>query len=210
VVAPHPDDESVGPGGTLAWHARAGDEVAALFVTNGMHGDVEKRLAPEAYVALRREEAGRAAAALGLAGTIFWDFPDDCVVTRADLDHVAHRLGELFEQQRPDVIYAPHVGECHSDHHFVALATEQAWRAAGSRGHLLGYEVWSPVGEPDLVVDVSDTWEAKVAAVGCYPSQLAHTDILGAIEGLNRYRAILLGPGGADGRRRAEAFQEVA
>ena len=143
VVAPHPDDEAIGPGATLALHHRLGDPIGALFVTSGIHGD-RGELEPQAYVALRRKEAEAAAAVLGIQRTEFWDYPDSMVVTESDLGAVVERLAELLRRERPEVVYAPHPGEAHSDHHFVALAVAgacEALAAQGSAPRLLGYEV---------------------------------------------------------------------
>src|SRR5690606_1979545 len=57
VVAPHPDDESLGPGGTLALHVDAGHAVHALFLTSGVHGAPGGAADPQAYVDTRRAEA---------------------------------------------------------------------------------------------------------------------------------------------------------
>ena len=62
VVAPHPDDETFGPGATLALHARLGDPVACVFVTTGVHGDLEIGADADDYVARRRQEADHHAA----------------------------------------------------------------------------------------------------------------------------------------------------
>jgi LmbE family N-acetylglucosaminyl deacetylase len=207
VVAPHPDDEAIGPGATLALHHRLGDPVSALFVTSGVHGDRGGR-GPQEYVAQRRGEAEAAAAELGIGRTEFWDYPDGMVVTEADLEAVVARLAELLARERPDVVYAPHAGEAHSDHHFVALAVARALaraRPAGSAPRRFGYEVWSPL-EPDWAVDVGAVYETKLAAIRCYASQLERNDIPRAVDGLNRYRAVLLPPGGSY----AEVFEERA
>jgi LmbE family N-acetylglucosaminyl deacetylase len=209
VVAPHPDDETVGLGGTLALHARRGDDVQVVFATTGVHGDVSKDLTPEEYVALRQAEARAAAAELGLGELVFWPFPDSCVVTTQDLEHITNMMCEVYRSFGPDLVYAPHVAESHSDHHFVARAVEAAHRTAGQGARLLGYEVWTTMA-PDLLVDVSPVYEQKRRAIACYASQLEHSDILGATEGMNRYRAVMLPDAGNEGTRRAEAFLELA
>jgi LmbE family N-acetylglucosaminyl deacetylase len=203
VVAPHPDDEAIGPGATLVLHRQLGDEVSALFVTSGVHGDQGGARDPAAYVARRQAEARAAAEVLGIGRTEFWGYPDGMVVTAADLAAVTARLADLLARAAPDVIYAPHLRESHSDHHFVARAVERAHRAAGSRARLYGYEVWSPL-EADLAVDVGAVYPRKLEAIRCYASQLERNDIPCAVDGLNRYRAVLLPPGG----RHAEVFAE--
>ena len=206
VVAPHPDDEAIGPGATLVLHHQLGDEVDALFVTSGVHGDNRGRLPEADYIALRRREAQAAAAALGIGRTDFWDYPDGMVVTEGDLAAVSARLAAHLLATRPAVIYAPHPGEQHSDHHFVSLAVQRAVAAAKNASpRVLGYEVWSPL-QPDWAVDVAAVYETKLAAIRCYRSQLERNDIPRAVDGLNRYRAVLLPPGGAY----AEVFSEAS
>ena len=207
VLAPHPDDETLGCGATLAAHAALGDPVTVLFVTTGVHGDADKRHDPEHYVALRRAEAEAACAVLGVGETVFWGFPDSCVVTTDDLQHIRALLARELERLRPDVVYGPHVEESHSDHHFVGLAARGALEDAGGPAAVFGYEVWSPL-TPQLVVDVTEHYEAKRKAIHCYASQLADTDLMGAVEGMNRYRSIMLPAADGSGVHRAEAFQE--
>jgi len=104
------------------------------------------------------------------------------------------------------VVYAPHAGEQHSDHHFVSLALRRAVAALPApRPHVLGYEVWSPL-QAAFAVDVAAVYETKLQAIRCYRSQLERNDIVRAVDGLNRYRAVLLPPGGAY----AEVFEETA
>lgn len=208
VLAPHPDDETVGLGGTLALHARAGDTVYVVFATTGIHGDPDKAHDPAEYIATRRAEARAAAEVLGIAHTTFWDFPDSCVVTTQDLEHITNLVRLEYERIRPDVVYAPHVAESHSDHHFIGLAAEAAHRDVGRGVPLLGYEVWTTIA-PDLLVDVTPVYEVKRRAIACYASQLQHSDILGATEGMNRYRAVMLPDAGPAGAHRAEAFLEI-
>lgn len=209
VLAPHPDDEAAGPGGALAAHSRLGDAIHAAFITSGVHGDLLPGRAPDEYVDLRRAEAEASAAVLGIGSTEFWGLPDSCTVTHRDLKAVTERLVDLYQRVQPDVIYAPHLGEAHSDHHFVALAAQAALGRWPGAARLLGYEVWSPM-EAGWVLEVTDVYETKRAAVRCYPSQLQHTDILSAIEGLNTYRAILLPHHDGGGHRRAEVYRELS
>src|SRR5262245_21616320 len=208
VVAPHPDDEAIGPGATLVLHRKLGDDVDALFVTSGVHGDNRGRLPEAEYIALRRREAQAAAGVLGIGRTEFWDYPDGMVVTEGDLEAVTLRLGRLLLSWLPTVIYAPHSGEQHSDHFFVSHAARRAVADVQERGHrchLIGYEVWTPM-QPDWAVDVAAVYATKLAAIRCYRSQLELNDIPRAVEGLNTYRAVLLPPGGSY----AEVFAEVA
>jgi len=211
VIAPHPDDESAGPGGAIAQHAARGDAVSVVYVTNGVHGDPTGEREPSAYIELRRREAESACDILGIGAREFWGLPDGCAVTPTDLANVTSLLVDAINRTQPATVYAPHVGESHPDHHFIGLATERAIASLADAGNapvLVGYEVWSPLAA-EIVLDVTDVYDAKRDAVRCYPSQLAHTDILAAIEGLNAYRAILLPHHDGDGGRRAECYRVV-
>ena len=204
VISPHPDDESIGPGATLALHARLGDPVSVLFVTSGVHGDASGRYDPAEYEALRRAEAQEAAQVLGIQQTEFWGFPDSCVVNEHDLAAVVDRLVDAFSRYAPEVLYVPHPAETHSDHFYASVAVTRACKASGLAAPTLGYEVWSPL-EADVVVDVTDTYAVKLDAIRRYRTQLEETDIVRAVDGLNRFRGSLLPGKGLW----AEVFQEL-
>src|SRR5215203_5449897 len=74
VLAPHPDDEAIGCGGTLIRHAKQGDRVTAVFLTSGELG--LKHLAPDLAWSIREREAQEAARVLGLADLRFLRCPD--------------------------------------------------------------------------------------------------------------------------------------
>jgi LmbE family N-acetylglucosaminyl deacetylase len=204
VISPHPDDESIGPGATLAMHARLGDLVSVIFITSGIHGDASGRYDPAEYTSLRQAEAREAAEVLGLSELEFWDYPDGCVVNDGDLATVADRLADAFSRFAPDVLYVPHPGETHSDHFYASVAAARARKSSGLTAPTLGYEVWSPL-DVDVVIDVSDTYTVKLDAIRRYETQLESTDIIRAVDGLNRFRACLL----PDKGLWAEVFQEL-
>lgn len=203
VFAPHPDDETIGAGGVLALHHRRGDRIKAIFLTAGTAGDVERRHSPEAYRDLREAEARAAAAVLGIGELEFWRFPDGARARSEDLEVVQPRVRNAIRDFRPGVVYYPNNQETHSDHFVTALAVERAVAELSERPRLLAYEIWT-VFKPDLVVDISDVFASKLAAARAYPSQLAFTDFVRAVEGLDAYRSIFL----PKGRRYGEAFRE--
>ena len=74
VISPHPDDESIGCGGTICTHAAAGDKVELIVLTSGEkggHGSSE-----DETIIIREEEAAAAAAILGIANILFFQ-PND-------------------------------------------------------------------------------------------------------------------------------------
>jgi len=191
VLAPHPDDETIGPGGTVLLHADAGDEVHALFLTAGAAGDPTGAEDPAAYAVVRQEEARAAASVLGIGSLDFWGLPDHHRVHENDLSLLVPKMQKALASVAPDVVYAPHAADQHSDHHATAVILQRALAECGATPAVFGYEVWS-AGPARWVVDVSASYDRKLEALRCYPSQLAFTDIERFITGLNSYRAVFL------------------
>lgn len=194
VVAPHPDDETIGCGGALARHAAAGDPVTVVVATSGgaTRGggrDVE---------AARERECRAACVALGVGEPVFLRLPDGALSSA--VARLAEELGRLGAGAA--TVYVPALVDPHPDHR----AANAALAAAGLEAEVLGYEVWSPVAA-DVVVDVGGVWERKERALRCYPVALQSVDYLAASAGLAAYRGATagLGPGA-----RAEAFSRLA
>jgi len=187
VVAPHPDDESIGCGGTLRLHVERGDRVDVAYLTSGELGLEE--LAPDAARKVREEEAEQAAALLGLNRLTFLRHPDWFVGDVGDA--VQQDLRRLIEAEAPDRVLSPHPGEAHPDH---AAAAGIVYRVSDLLGRPFvhaAYEVWTPMSDFDDVEDISGVMETKLAAVRTYASQLSKFRYDDAVAGLNRFRGAL-------------------
>jgi N-acetylglucosamine malate deacetylase 1 len=198
VIAPHPDDEAIGCGGSLLVHADEGARVVAVFLTSGEHGMTD--LEPAAATTAREREAEQAATILGLADLVFLRGPDGGV--RAAVHRVAAALCAVLDRERPDIVYVPHDGEAHDDH--AAALTILRAAAAGLplyEPEVRAYEVWTPLAWPDAVEDVTPVMDRKLEAIRCYGSQLAQLPYDEAALGLGAYRGALTG-----GCAYAEAF----
>jgi LmbE family N-acetylglucosaminyl deacetylase len=212
VVAPHPDDEVLGCGGTIARLTAEGRSVTVVIVTKGM-----PPLFPAASVRRVRSEARKASRLLGVTLS-FLNLP----VTTLHLmpEHKLNRtIGDFVGKVKPDTVFVPFAGDRHEDHRQIFDAVMVATRPDG-RGHrvnrIVCYETvsethWSapgiePTFEPNLYVDITDTLEAKLAAMRIYESQLEEAipaRSLEAIESLARFRGSVVGMGAA------EAFQII-
>jgi LmbE family N-acetylglucosaminyl deacetylase len=201
VVAPHPDDELIGAGGTVLQHRQLGDPINIVILTDGAHGDAGGSADPQQRAAESRVAAER----LGAKGIQFLGFPDGARARREDLGAVVPRLLECFEQVQPEVIYCPHQGEVHTDHFVTAVAVRQALHVWGRPVACFGYEIWTALAAR-WVVDISAQMEEKLAIARLYQTQVEHTDLLHFFGGLNAYRAVFL-PKGA---RYGEAFCRLA
>ena len=181
VVCAHPDDEAVGCGGTLRRHALDGEEIIAVFLTSGEgggHGEAE-------HGRTRQREARRAAAILGIGQVHFWEEPDGRLRVKPSL---ARRLTELIDALAPALVYAPQPNDDHPDHRAAARLVRRAVDGSRARPEIRFFEIWSPLGDMDEIVDISEVIGDKRRAIRAYRSQCAVMRLDDAFVGLARYR----------------------
>jgi len=179
-VAAHPDDETLGAGGTMAWHAGHGDEVWVCILTDGVtsrHDQVE----------LQEECARRACETIGVAKVVFVGLADQRLDVVPMLD-VITPIEECVRELQPDVVLTHFAGDVNEDHRIVARATMVATRpvAGSSVRKVCSFEVpsstdWAPpqpgsVFAPNLYVDISETLETKLLAMKAY-ADTHHTEV---------------------------------
>jgi LmbE family N-acetylglucosaminyl deacetylase len=188
VIAPHPDDEAIGCGGTILLHKERSDNVAVVFLTSGELG--LKNLPKEEVWSIREGEAEEASGILGIDSIDFLRQPDWFLG-----DNIAQAAGALqpvIVREKPDRIYLPHPREWHPDHAASLPISLQATALSGQRmPELFGYEIWTPLGEYDHVEDTGNVIDRKLDAVRCYRSQLQGFRYDRAVLGLNQYRGAL-------------------
>jgi methionyl-tRNA formyltransferase/LmbE family N-acetylglucosaminyl deacetylase len=214
-VAAHPDDETLGVGGTLALHAEAGSAVMVLILSEG---ELEK-LRDTPRCDSRRECALRAADAMGVSDVQFHDFPDQRLETVPFIELIK-TVETALETFRPTVVYTHHGGDANTDHQVVFKAVYAACRPMTPLGSLvqrfLTFETPSSTDQapqvanyafvPTTFVDVEPVWDKKLKALACYPTEIIggrHPRSYEYIEALARVR------GGHSGYLLAEAFVSV-
>lgn len=174
-VAPHPDDAELICGGTLARAAQAGRRVGILDLTRG---EMASRGTPE----LRATEATRAASLLGLAVRESLGLPDAGLTNTPETRRL---LALVFRRLRPRVVIAPAPAPFgrHPDHRVAAELIRDAVFIAGlSRTdpstppyrpfkvvHAITYR--EDFVRPTFVVDITSTFDLKLAAIAAYASQ---------------------------------------
>jgi LmbE family N-acetylglucosaminyl deacetylase len=199
VIAPHPDDESIGCGGAICLHGDRGDRATCAFLTSGELG--LKHLPRDEAWRVREAEAERAAAVLGAARLEFLRQPDWSLGDATESAVTA--LAGVLARESPARIYLPHEHDAHPDHAAATSITRGAIRRATLAGvELRGYEVWTPLPAWDVVDDVTGVMARKLRAVRCYASQLTAHRYDRAVRGLNAYRGAMAGR-----MRFGEAFQ---
>lgn len=201
VIAPHPDDEAIGCGGTIGLHRRRGDPVHVVFLTSGERGMTG--LSDQAARSIREAEAEEAGRILGVGRIDFLRLPD--LGLDRQIQPGSRQLRAILEAHPSDFIYLPHPEESHPDHEATLPIVREVLARLTDRSalpELRAYEVWSPMTRFDWVEDISQTMRQKLLAVRRYKSQLAVFRYDHAVRGLNRYRGILAG-----GSSYAEAFR---
>ncbi len=128
VIAAHPDDETLGCGGTMARLAQEGKAVHVAFVTDDVGSRIPSGLLEPETMAARRLAAAKACAVLGAQYPRFGDFPDNRLDTVPLLEVVQH-IEALISTCRPDTILTHHSGDLNIDHQLVHKAVVTACRA---------------------------------------------------------------------------------
>jgi LmbE family N-acetylglucosaminyl deacetylase len=210
VFEAHSDDMVIGMGGLVKLMASTGVKVVACTMTKG-----ETAHAPgqeKSIVATRKEEGTKADKILGVNEHLFLE--NGCQALANDRPTFQDVVG-IIRKVKPDWIFTHGSHEWHRDHRAASQIVEEAWWKATEANVLVErglphkaqavifYEVL-PVfdGKPDVCIDVSAIWDAKMEAIKCFGSQ-ANTmaGFHGLVEGKGLYRGYLIGC------KHAEAFQ---
>ena len=178
IVAPHPDDEVLGCGGTIARLADSGQEVHVAVVTRGYEPAF-----PEAMVEQVRAELVEAHKILGVAQCHFLDLPAAALDTLPG-SQLNAAIGGLVRDIAPETLFLPFLGDIHVDHQLVFIAGLVAARPRGPEAprRVYAYETlsetnWAAPGltetfAPNVYFDISDTIERKLRAFARFESQV--------------------------------------
>jgi LmbE family N-acetylglucosaminyl deacetylase len=199
VFAPHPDDEVLGCGGTLALLA-AHCAVRVVLVTDGSGGGA----LPAEIGPRRRAEWVQSLALLGIEDVAFMDLPDGQVWPEAQTQR---QISQAVQAFAPDWVFAPGMTDYHRDHMAIAQMVHLACLDAHSVQCVLSYEIWAPVWATH-VVDITAVVGRKRAALLAQSTSLQYGNYLQAIEGLNVYRGLYLSR--PDAAAEAFAVQDMA
>lgn len=173
VIGPHPDDQELGMGGTIAKLAAQGHEVLLLDMTNGEptpYGDPETRA----------KEAAAAAAILGVTRRCI-DLPNREIVHSID---ARHRVAGVIREHRAEILFTPALPDAHPDHVATTRVVEDArFDAKLTKTDLPGepvYPKWlfyyycthlRSVPQPSFIVDIDGHQQQKRDAILAYETQ---------------------------------------
>jgi LmbE family N-acetylglucosaminyl deacetylase len=143
VLAPHPDDETLGCGATIMRKRAAGTPVQVVIATDGRYWPPLSKLSPDALAEMREKEARQAAAILGLSteNIVFLRFEDGRLADRRRL--LRDRLADIIDQMKPEEIFVPSIIDAHSDHRVLAELGRELVQARRYRfPRLFEYPIW--------------------------------------------------------------------
>ena len=212
VIAPHPDDEILGCGGTMIKNIKAGNDVYVCVVTKGY-----PPLFNESRVEQNRRDTIACHKAIGVKETFYLDFPSTRLET-LERSEFNGKILDVVRRLTPDEVYIPHWGDMQKDHQMVAEAcmvavrpkytpqvkrvysyetmSETAWNAPNVQNEFM----------PNVFVDISDTLEDKKNALAYFKLQVSEfpdARSIEAIDALAKYRGALMN------LRAAEAFMLI-
>ena len=208
VVAPHPDDETLGVGGAIAKYSAQGDEVFVLMVS-GHLPPIYSRKAYEETVS----EAYSAFSVLGVEKSEFLEIPATMIGDQP-LHEVNGRISKVVSDFNPHIVLCPYPDR-HVDHRLVFESVMVATRPVGvgrdieivATYETLSETHWNaphiePNFTPNWVVDISDHISKKLDALACYKSQISEFPgprSVEAVEALAKFRGTQAGFGYGEG-----------
>ncbi len=202
VFAPHPDDDILGCGGSIAKHSHQGHEIIIVYMTSGEAGSLTYSC--EELATLRENEARQASLLLKVNETIFLRNPDGYFEYKRD--NIV-KIVSLLRTKKPDIIYLPHQLDGNEDHRVTnKLVLDACRRSSGPWFQecqgipwevktILAYEIWTPLQDVSYSEDITPFMEQKLSALRLHVSQLKDIQYDEAIKALNHYRGIMSGKG---------------
>jgi len=171
-IQPHPDDNEVGMGGTIAALAKRGCEIHYLTVTNGDKGNLDKSVTQEETAVIRREEAQKAGRLLGATEFHFLEYDD---ATLSDVLGLSIKMAETINKIKPNVVFCPDPWlpyEGHYDHIITGRAAANAFQMSGVPAIGYYFTAW-----PNTVIDITYTFGQKIEAIATHKSQFDNQTI---------------------------------
>jgi len=185
IVAPHPDDESIGVGGLLALYSSQCD---VLVMTDGRYGN--EQYCVEEMIKVRRCEFQQAMDIVGLKNRKLMGNEDGSLIVNScffediDISSYTH-------------IFLPNPSDHHSDHTACYKYFMKNISKTDNPIKIYQYEVHNPLAEVSVHLDISDAIEKKKRMVECYSSQMCTHNYPDQVVNLARFRAL---QNEADGR----------
>lgn len=213
VIAAHPDDETLGVGGTILKHVANGDNVAWLIITRLS----EKKGISLERIRERENEIKKVSQLYGFLKVYQLDF-DTTTLSSSSLQSLIPKIADVFNEFKPEVIYTMNRSDIHSDHRIIfdaVFACTKSFRYPFVK-RVLMYECISEtefgpalnecVFVPNYFVDISLFFQKKCSIMKVYESELSDHPFPRSLKNIE---ALAIFRGATVGVEYAESFQLV-
>lgn len=213
VISAHPDDETLGAGGTLLKHINEGDQINWLIVTDVFE---EEGFSKERVLS-RKEEIEKVSTLYSFKNVYKLGYPT-MKLNDTILFELVNKISKIFQDLQPEIIYVMNRSDAHSDHRIVfdaVMSCTKSFRYPYIK-KILMYECiseteFAPVLPektfmPNYFVDISNYFQTKIEIMKVYDSELGEHPFprsIKNIEALARFR------GASVGVEFAESFQLI-
>jgi LmbE family N-acetylglucosaminyl deacetylase len=211
VISAHPDDETLGVGGTILKHVTNGDNVFWLIVTNVFEKDGFSKERVES----RQKEIREVEKLFGFSKTFLLDYPT-MTLSSSSLIKMVPEISSVFSDVQPEIVYCLNRSDAHSDHRVIfdaVMACTKSFRYPYIK-QILMYECLSetefaPVLAekaflPNYFVDISGFLDKKLDIMKIFESELGEHPFPRSLENI---KALAHLRGASAGVKYAEAFQ---
>jgi LmbE family N-acetylglucosaminyl deacetylase len=210
-IGSHPDDIEFGCGGTVSKLISQGHNCIFIIATNGDQGSLD--IPKIDLLKLRKKEAQDAAKLLKIKTINFLNLPDG--LTQFNLEHKINLI-ELIRKYKPKSVFIHSKNDHHPDHKIIhnlcisAISSAQGPWFKEAKGepvkvqNIYGYEVWNPISDYQMSIDITAHFDNKIAALSCHKSQVENYPYIDAVTGLAKYRGAMVNGSGL-----AEVFEVI-
>lgn len=213
IISAHPDDETLGAGGTLLKHKHQGDEINWLIVTDVFENEGFSK----ERVLSRKLEIDKVSKLYSFVNVYKLGYPT-MKLNDTILFDLVNKISKIFQELKPEIIYVVNRSDSHSDHRIVfdaVMSCTKSFRYPYVK-QVLMYECLSEtefapilpekVFQPNYFVDISDFIEKKIEIMKNFESELGEHPFPRSIKNIN---AIATFRGASVGVDYAEAFQLI-
>lgn len=179
IIAPHPDDECIGPGGILALYPHL---CKVVVLTDGRQGQGD--VAPETEKEIRKREFVNEMREAGIAGYSMLDYEDGSLMQHTE-------CLETVDLTLYTKIFVTGIHDGHPDHTAACISLRKALaNQSVQEVEIYQYEVHSPLQQVSHMLDITNVMEKKMSFIRCHQSQLTGLAYDEMAKSLAKYRAL--------------------
>ncbi len=212
VVAPHPDDELLGCGGTVLKYIDKGFNVAWLICTEPQAGGQWS----DDFISKRKKDIKEVSKLINFSEVFELKLPT-AMLDSIEMSDVVARFSNVFNLYKPNVILTPHRGDVHTDHRviFDAVNASSKWFRHPSVEEIYAYETPSEtefnykssnIFNPNVFIDITKYLDKKIEALQIYDTEINDFPFPRSIDTV---KALAKWRGSNSGFNAAEAFELI-